>query len=113
MPYLVASGQYINAVDINQVVQILYRQTGQQETGRYYLVGNASASSQSVGDYVGSLSRGSTPTGSVSIDTSVQSPTNCASPTADTLDANGFRVITTSTSAANNIVVSGGYTINY
>ena len=112
-PYLVATGQYINASDINQLVQILYRPSGQQETGKYFLTQSASGSSQSFGEYVNSLSRGSTPGGSVSIDTADQTPSNCASPTADHLTANGFRVYSTSTGVANTVVVAGNYTISY
>jgi hypothetical protein len=111
--YQVSTGVFINANDVNQVVNVLYRPTGQQETGKYFLTSNASASSQAFGDYVGSISRGSTPSGSVSIDTSDQTPSNCASPTADHLSANGFRVFSTSTGSANTVVCGGAYTITY
>lgn len=111
--YQVTTGTFINAGDINQLVQVLQRPSGQQETGKYYLTGNASSPSQSVGAYVGSLSRGSTPGGSVSIDTSDQAPSNCASPSTSNLTSNGFRVYTTSTTAANTVTCGGNYTISF
>lgn len=111
--YAVQTGQFINAQDIDQLVYVLQRPSGQQETGKYFLTDHATTSSQAFGEYVNSLSRGSTPGGSVSIDTADQTPSNCASPTADHLTANGFRVYSTSTGAANTVVVGGSYTISY
>lgn len=111
--YTVVTGQFINAQDVVQLVNVLQRPSGQQETGKYFLTQSASGSSQSFGEYVNSLSRGSTPGGSVSIDTSDQTPSNCASPTADHLTSNGFRVSSTSTGAANTVVCGGNYTISY
>jgi|SRR5579875_711923 len=111
--YQVQTGYYINASDINQLVQILQRPSGSQETGKYFLTDHATASSQSFGAYVGSLSRGSTPGGSVALDTADQAPLSCAQPAADYLSASGFRVSSSSTSAANTVAVGGNYTINY
>jgi hypothetical protein len=111
--YQVQSGFTINSSDINQIVQVLQRPAGSQETGKYFLTQSASGAAQSFGEYVNSLSRNSTPGGSVSIDTSDQAPSNCASPTADHLTANGFRVATTSTQSANTVMVGGSYSIAY
>lgn len=97
----------------NQLAVILQRPTGQQETGKYYLTGAAYATSAALGAYVGSLSRGSTPAGGVSVDTTDQSPSGCAAPTTDHLTANGFRVSTTATGIGITVVVGGNYTISY
>ena len=113
MPYQVATGLYINASDINQLVVILQRPVGTQENGKYFLTQSSTGASQAFGEYVNSLSRGSTPSGSVTIDTADQTPSGCAAPTTDQLTANGFRVYSTSTGTANTVVVGGNYSIAY
>src|SRR5438309_665089 len=113
MPYQVQTGFYINAADINQLAVILQRPTGQQETGKYFLVDSSYAIGATIGDYIGSISRGSTPAGSVTVDTVDQAPSNCSTPHTDHLTSNGFRVTTTSTAIATSVIVGGNYTINY
>ncbi len=111
--YQVQTGMTINASDIDQLVQVLQRPTGSTETGKYYLTDSGYATGAAQGEYIGSISRGSTPAGSVSIDTSDQAPSNCSSPTTDHLTANGFRVSTTATATATVVQCGGNYTINY
>ena len=112
MTYQVATGQTINAADINQLAIILTRPSGTQESGKYFLSDSSYATGAVVGDYVNSISRTATPV-SVSIDTSDQAASNCGAPTTDHLTSNGFRVSTTSTGIATSVVVGGGFTISY
>jgi hypothetical protein len=109
---LVSSGNTIYATDIDQIINVLQQPSGGTEAGSYYITGNASNTS-SLGYFVSSLSRVSSPV-SVSINTSITSPSNCNSPSTDHLNANGFHVYTTisgGASIASN--VGGGYTIQY
>jgi hypothetical protein len=112
MPYQVATGQTINAADINQLAVILQRPSGTQESGKYFLVDSSYATGANVGDYVSSISRTATPV-SVAIDTTDQAATNCGAPTTDHLTSNGFRVSTTSTGVNVQVIVGGGFTISY
>lgn len=112
MTYQVGTGQTINAADINQLAVVLQRPSGSQESGKYFLVDSSYATGATVGDYVGSISRGATPV-SVTIDTLDVAPSNCNTPTTDHLTSNGFRVSTTSTGIATSVQVAGGYTISY
>ena len=112
MPYQVATGQTINAADINQLAVVLQRPSGSQESGKYYLTGSSYATGAALGTLVPSISRTATPV-SVSIDTTDQAASNCAAPTTDHLTSNGFRVSTTSTGIATSVVVGGGFTISY
>src|SRR5215469_9580915 len=112
MPYQVATGQTINANDINQLAVILQRPSGQQESGKYYIVDSAYTAGATIGDFVASISRGAVPI-SVSVDTTDQAPLNCGAPITDHLTSNGFRVYTTSTAQATQATVAGGYTISY
>jgi hypothetical protein len=110
--YTVSTGGNINAGDVDQLVYVLQRQSGQTETGRYLLDGWANASTDTISQYMQSLSRTSTPV-SVSIDTATQSPTGVNSPTANNLSANGFFVYTTSTGAGVSVLVGGNFTIQF
>ena len=112
MTYQVATGQTINAADINQLATILQRPSGQQESGKYFLSDSSYATGAVVGSYVQSISRVATPV-SVAIDTTDQAVSNCAAPTTDHLTSNGFRVSTTSTGIAVSVLVGGGFTISY
>lgn len=110
---VVVTSNTILAADINQLVYILARQTGQTEIGSYFLTGNSHAGgAASVGYWVSSLSRISTPV-SVAIDTSLQAVSSFSAPSTDHLTANGFHVYanTTGDTAAAN--VGGLYTIQY
>src|SRR5258708_551956 len=112
MVYQVVTGVFVNASDINQLARVLQRQSGDQETGKYYLTGSSHAIGAALGALVPSISRGSTPA-SVSIDTSDQAPSNCGAPATDHLTSSGFRVSTTSTAVATSVQVAGNYTIAY
>ena len=112
MPYQVQTGFVFNAQDINQLAVILERPSGSQESGKYFLVDSAYATSATIGDYVGSISRGAVPV-SVTVDTSDQAPSNCNSPTTDHLTSSGFRISTTSLGQFASVQVAGGWTISY
>jgi hypothetical protein len=112
MPQEVAFGQVSSPNGLNQLVDILQRRVGQQETGAYYLDSWSAAVGDEMGAWVQSQSRGTTPV-SVSIDTSLQVNSFCNAPSTNTLTSNGFHVFTTASSINNKMYVGGLYTINY
>ncbi len=96
----------------NNIEGVFVQPSGGSESGSYYITAWASTNNQSVGNWVLSLSRGATPV-SVSLDTTLQSPSFCSSPSTDHLNANGFHVYTQSSGAASAVNVGGTWTINY
>lgn len=108
----VTTGNTILAADVNQLVNVLQRSSGQTETGKYFLTAPSYVTSASIGAYVGSLSRGTTPV-SVTIDTVDQAPSNMNSPSTDHLTANGFHVFASSTGINPACNAGGNYTIQY
>lgn len=108
----VTTGNTVLASDVNQLVYVLQRQSGQNEIGDYYLTLGAYATSAFIGYFVSSLSRTSVPTGVV-IDTSLQAASNFNAPATDHLTANGFHVYASSTGININCNVGGQYTISY
>ena len=108
----VTTGNTILASDINQLVNVLQRASGQTETGSYWFELAAFQTNANEGVWVPSLSRGSTPV-SVSIDTSITSPAGYNSPTTSQLNANGFWVGASATGSSNTCRVGGNYTIQY
>lgn len=109
---LVNTGNTILAADINQLVNVLQRSSGQTETGRYYIAGFATASSQTLNCYIPSQSRNSTPV-SVTLDTSDLSPVGVGTPAPAHVSSAGFTIGTTSTGSGTNIGAGGNYTIQY
>jgi hypothetical protein len=110
---IVVSGNTVLASDVNQVVQVLQRQSGQSETGKYYLLGSGYAVNANLGSYTVSLSRTTVPV-SVVIDEADQAHTNTNAAAAATLQtANGFLVSVSASGAATNVRAGGNYTINY
>jgi len=108
----VSTGNTILAADVNQLVNVLQRPSGQTETGKYYMAGFATTSSQTLNCYIPSQSRTSTPV-SVTIDTADLSPTGINTPTTAHLTSSGFNVGATSTGSGSNIGAGGNYTIQY
>ncbi len=116
MPTLtpVVAGNTIYAVDINNLLDILSRQSGQSETGVYFLAGPAYTNGSVVAGYYGTLSRGTT-LSSVTIDTAILAPTGGMSGTPSTsqLSVNGFQVFSLSTTTGVNNRAGGNTTANY
>jgi len=109
----VTTGNTILAADINQVVNVLQRASGQTEVGKYMLEGNFYVSGAFVSVYIPSLSRGATPV-SLVIDTADNAPSaNLNAPSTDHLTASGFHVFSTSTAISANQFCAGNYTIQY
>ncbi len=106
------TGSAILASDLNQLVYTLQKATGMTETGSYYLGFNSYVNNALGSLYMPSLSRNSTPA-SVSIDTSLQSPSNCSSPGASNLNANGFQITATGTAITANAHCAGNFVITY
>jgi hypothetical protein len=101
--YQVSSGSTINANDVNQLVNNAQQPSGGQENIAYFLTGMGTSGITALGSWVPSQSRTSTPV-SVSINTSVQSPTNCTTPSTFHLSSFGFQLacqFTATGSAAN------------
>lgn len=108
----VTTGNTVLAADINQLVNVLQRAASQTEGGKHILNGWSNASGDTIGQYMQSISRGSTPS-SVTIDTSDYSATNLNAPTTANLTANGFFIKATSTGATTSAFVGGNFTIQY
>ena len=110
----VVTGGQINANDINQLVNVLQRSSGQSEVGHYRLAGGAYAISAVVSHWVNTLSRGSTPV-SLTIDTLDGTPSNLNAPSAPLGNANagGFLIFATASAANGNCNCAGNWTANY
>ena len=108
----VSTGNTILAADINQLIYVLQRPSGQTEVGSYFLTGVGTSGITGLGGWVPSQSRNATPV-SVTIDTSLQSPTNCNTPNTFHLGQNGFQLATQYTSSTSAANVGGNYTIQY
>lgn len=110
--YTVSSGSTINAQDVNQLVNVLQVGSGGTETGQYYL-GFSGYDSSALGSmYLETRSHGATPV-SVTVDTSIQSPSNCVSPTTNGLSQYGFQLFSSSSVAAHNCHEAGAWTVQY
>src|SRR5262249_25969146 len=109
--YTVTTGNTILAADVNQLVNVLQRASGQVETGKYFIALPVQNGWQ-ISQFMSPLSRVSTPV-SVTIDTVDASPTNCGSPATALLTANGFQVKANGNTTANVANVGGNYTIQY
>ena len=107
----VASG-IIFADNINQLVRVLQPTSGSSEVGNYYISFNSYTSSTLyLSDDVVMLARGVTPV-SISVDTSLASPTNIGSPQIGHLVAGSVQIYGKCTSQqASNIHVGGVYTV--
>ena len=112
MPYEVVAGAVAQPGDLNQLVDILQRKTGQSETGKYWVGGSSYANGALINQYMESLSRGATPV-SVVIDTVDHAASNCGAPAATSLTANGFQVFTAGTGVFTGAQVAGNFTINF
>lgn len=110
--YTVTTGNTVLAADVNQMVNVLQRAASQTETGGYFLTFNAYTSACYGGTWINSLSRVSVPA-SVSIDTSVQAPAGCNSPSTNNVTANGFHVYAGTSASTINANVGGLYTLQY
>lgn len=110
--YTVSTGNTIAAADIDQLVNVLQEPSGNTETGGYFISFAAYVNSGVSGTWINSLSRNSVPV-SVSVNTSVNSPSNCASPSTDHVTANGFHVYTFSTGINASCNVGGVYTLQF
>ena len=110
--YTVSTGNTIAAADIDQLVNVLQEQSGATETGGDFLTFAAYANSAVNGTWINSLSRVSVPV-SVSINTAVNSPSNCTSPSTDHVTANGFHIYSFSSGTFTSCNVGGVYTLQF
>lgn len=109
----VTTGNVILAADVNQLVFVLQRQSGQTETGKYYLEAGLYTTGAFLGQYMSSLSRVSVPV-SVTIDEADVAHTNNANAAStQSLTANGFQVHCNSSAANTDAKVAGNTTINF
>lgn len=109
----VTTGNTILAADINQLVNVLQRASGQTQTGKYWLAGSGYATNANFANYLPSLSRITTPV-SVTIDEADQAHSNCNAAVTGALTANGFYVDTSAAGGAQLALnVAGNYTIQY
>jgi hypothetical protein len=100
------------AADINQLENVLQRAAGQTEAGKHAMNIACYANAAQMAMYMQSLSRISTPV-SVSIDTVDVAPANCGAPTTGHLTANGFQILSNSTSINVNCGFAGNFTIQF
>lgn len=108
----VSTGNTILAADINQLVNVLQRPSGQTETGKYHLLWSAYTTNAQGQVWIQSQSRNATPV-SVTVDSADQSPTNSGSPFTSVLNSSGFQLYGTSTTTAVACNIGGNYTIQY
>ncbi len=107
----VTTGNTVLASDVNQLVNVLQRASGQTEAGRYHFVTSAYANTAAVGGYADSLTRVSTPV-SVSIDTS-DGLSNIGSVGTANLTASGFTYQGSGSGPNLNVSGGGSYTIQF
>ncbi len=110
--YTVTNGNIANDRDLDQVINVLQRPAGQQETGKYYLQGGLYATSAQLSAYIRTLSQGSTPV-SVSIDTADFVAFHVNAPVVQIQTSYGFSVHTTATAADTECHVGGNWVVNY
>lgn len=107
----VTTGNTILAADINQLVYVLQRQSGQSETGKYYTSQSVYVNGGTLGTYYSSLNRVSVPI-SATID-ATDAQTNCNAPSNDHLTANGLHIFSSSTGISNSVNLGGNVTLNF
>lgn len=110
----VTTGNTILAADVNQLVNVLQRASGQTEAGKYFLAGPAYASNAVVALYMPTLSRNATPV-SVTIDTVDQAPAGgMGTVQSGQLTANGFQIFSINSTGPNtNCRAGGNWTVQY
>jgi hypothetical protein len=109
----VNAGDTINAQLFNAVLYILQRPAGQQETGRYWINGNAYNSSVFMSCNILTKSRGSTPV-SLSIDQSDTTLFGLQAPSTGHLTSGGAQIYARVTGAGSGLFAAGGvYTMQY
>jgi len=90
--YRVSYGQVDSPQDLNQVIAVLQHIAGEQETGKYFVAGLSTAASQTISNYIPTLSRNATPA-SVSFDTTDATPSGTLNaPATGHLSAGGFQM---------------------
>lgn len=112
--YTVATGNTINALDVNQIVNVLQKPSGATEAGKYFLGASIYTNGALASMYVLTLSRNATPV-SVSIDTLDQAPVGGmgAMATAN-LTQGGFQLYSLSgTTQGVNARAGGNWTVQY
>lgn len=111
--HTVSTGGTINAVDVNQMVNVLQQPSGGSESGKWFIESGGYQNGWTCAIYMPTLSRGSVPV-SVSIDTADQSPTQSAgSPSTQNLTASGFQIIYSVSTLTNTSRCGGNWTVNY
>lgn len=110
--YTVTTGSTIAAPDVNQVVDELDRQSGQQEVGKYIAIGSAYTTNCTVGVYYPSRSRYASPI-SASVDSADVALSGVTSLSIGHLSSSGVQIYATSTAAGTNIGTGGNVTIQY
>lgn len=113
-PTRVSTGGTVFATDINQYADRLNRQSGQSETGLYFLSGPAYTTGAVVALWVLSLSRDATPSGVV-IDTATLAPTGgLGTLSTAQLSTSGFQIFTLGSTGPNtNCRAGGNFTISF
>lgn len=103
----------ISASFLNAVESVLSRGSGDTETGKYIIEGNAGTASYFISSYIPSLSRSATPV-SITIDTAdIAAASLTSGPTAQNLTANGFQVVGQTSGNVSDARGGGNYTIHF
>jgi hypothetical protein len=114
--YTVATGQTINAADINQFSNALEVPAGNTEIGWYFLAGFTYSNGDVVSDWITTLNHANAPS-TVALNFAILSPIGyqTGSVTTNNLEASGFQVYGyADTSAPNHNAHCGGqYTATY
>ena len=109
---LVTTGNTILASDVNQLVNVLQRQSGQSESGHYFIDMQTYTTGAHMMCYYPSLSRVTVPV-SATVDESDQAHNTCNAAATAHLTVGGVLITTTGTATNVGGIVGGVITINY
>jgi hypothetical protein len=109
-PFVNNSAPGISASALNNIENVFYRRSGDNENGKYYIVAAAFATSAAFGQWIGLTSR-STPS-SVAIDTSIVLA-GYGAPITFGLDKSGFDIQASATGVSNTSRYGGVWTVSY
>ena len=113
-PFTNGAAPGISAAFLNALEAVLERNSGDTESGHYFLSGWSNAVGDLIQIYYASLSRTSTPISVSAPDQTDKAATNVNAPSTGFLTSGGVQIYTTSTSAqVSNLQVGGAFTIQY
>lgn len=112
-PFVNGSSPGISANFLNAVEAILQQNSGGQESGRYFVGGFSTAASQTISNYIVTLSRTTVPV-SVNFDeTDTTHSASLSTPTTGHLTSGGFQMYAISNASNGNSIWGGNWNVLY